>query len=117
MDFKHTSYSIEKEFPKLVRDNIPALIEKRSGKPAQVRTCATDEEFTNFLLQKLVEEATEVKFSPEHGNLQEELADVLEIIDSILTLKGWTMKDVIEVQTEKKNKNGGFEKRILLLSL
>jgi predicted house-cleaning noncanonical NTP pyrophosphatase (MazG superfamily) len=116
MDFISTNHPIENEFPKLVRDNIPDIILTNSGKPAQTRIVSDDNEYLSFLLKKMVEEASEVQFSVEHGNLQEELADVLEIIDAILNLKSISFESIRETQKEKKDKNGGFGKRIILLA-
>ncbi len=116
MEFIATDHPIEKEFPKLIRDNIPAIIESKTGKPGNVGVAASDEEYFAYLLQKLVEEASEAKVSLAHGNLEEELADVLEVVDAILALRGLTKDAILKVQDEKRNKNGGFKKRLLLLS-
>jgi len=115
MDFKFTDQAFENEYPKLVRDNIPALYKARTGKDAKIKTIRSDEEFLKFLLKKMVEEARELEYSVKVGNTQEELADVLEIISAILDLKGWSLEGVTRVQKDKRDKNGGFEKRIILL--
>ncbi len=44
------------------------------------------------------------------------MADVFEIITAMLEVKKLTIEDIIAVQKEKREKNGGFEKRILMLS-
>jgi predicted house-cleaning noncanonical NTP pyrophosphatase (MazG superfamily) len=116
MEFTPTNHPIENEFPKLIRDKIPGIIESKTGKPANTTVIPTDEEYLSYLLQKIVEEASEVKYSVEHGNMQEELADVLELVDAILAFKGWSKEIVLNIQKEKREKNGGFEKRLLLLS-
>ena len=115
MDFQPTNFPIENEFPKLIRDKIPDIIALRGAK-ANTQTLASDEEYLMFLLKKMLEEATELQHSEEVGNMQEELADVLEIIQAIVKLKNWTMEEIVTVQKEKREKNGGFEKRILMLS-
>jgi len=53
--------------------------------------------------------------SLEKGNMEEDLADALELIYAIMKLKGWAMSDIAAIQKEKREKNGGFEKKILLL--
>lgn len=113
MDFTPSDLPIENEYPKLVRDRIPEKIESK-GLKAKTRILA-DGEFLKFLVKKMVEESTELVHSLEKGNTQEELADVLEIIDAILKLKVWKTEDIVAVQKEKRQKNGGFEKKILLL--
>jgi predicted house-cleaning noncanonical NTP pyrophosphatase (MazG superfamily) len=115
MDFKPTNLPIESEYPKLVRDNIPAIIKAKEGIDVKARILEDDEEYLKYLLKKMVEEATELQHSEKVGNTREELADVLEIINSILKLKNWTMEDIAKVQKDKREKNGGFEKRILML--
>ena len=117
MDFTHTNYDFEKEYPKLVRDNIPAIIHNKTGKPADITLAESDEEYLKFLLKKLVEESLEAAKSSEHNNLNEELADVMEVVGAIVKLKGWKLEDILKIQEEKRSKNGGFEKRIILKSL
>ncbi|MBL8030310.1 MAG: nucleoside triphosphate pyrophosphohydrolase [Candidatus Doudnabacteria bacterium] len=116
MNLKPTSYPKENELPKLVRDNIPTLYQKRAGKIAQTRIAKSDTEYLKYLLKKVTEEATEVKHSLKHNNLLEEIADVYEVIEAILKLKGWSLKDVKKIQNSKREKNGGFNKRIILLT-
>jgi len=40
----------------------------------------------------------------------------MEIIEAVLKLKGWSLEDIKKIQDEKRKKNGGFEKRIVLQS-
>ena len=115
MDFKPTNLPVENEYPKLVRDNIPNIIKSKIGKEPSTKIL-NDEEFLRYLAKKMIEESTEVQHSIEYGNMQEELADVQELIDTMLKFKGWTREDIAKTQKEKKAKNGGFEKRILLLN-
>ncbi len=116
MDFTSTDLPIENEYPKLVRDNIPQIIEQKTGKQPPMRILTDDNEFKEFLLRKVVEEAIELQHSAEHGNLEEELADVMELVESILALKGISKENLAAIQKEKRQKNGGFGKRILMLS-
>lgn len=115
MDFKFTDQAFENEYPKLVRDNIPAIYKASHGKEAKVKAIGSDEEYLKFLLKKMVEEAKELEYSVKVENTQEELADIFEIIAAILDLKGWSLEDIVKVQKNKQAKNGGFEKRIILL--
>lgn len=115
MDFQPTNLPIESEFPKLVRDKIPQIIKDKRGLDVSTRLAESDAEYLKFLLKKIKEEAAELEHSTVGGNMQEELADVFEIIYAILKLKGWTIEDIVAVQKEKRQKNGGFEKRILML--
>ena len=45
---------------------------------------------------------------------KEELADKLELIRAMAEYNGFTLEDIIEEADRKKERNGGFEKRLLL---
>ena len=102
------------EYPKLVRDRIPEIIKEDTGMAPECRTLSDDAEFLEALLQKAVEEASELRHSSETGDLEEELADLSEVIDAILALKGRVAEDIRKIQEQKREKRGGFEKRILM---
>ena len=116
MNFEPTNLPIENKYPKLVRDNIPNLIEARTGILPNTKIIADDTEFLKYLLKKVIEESSELEYSLEKGNMKEELADLFELITALLALKGWTMEDITVVQKAKREKNGGFDKRILMLN-
>ena len=103
---------MEREFNKLVRDNIPDII-ANNGEESVTRILA-DEEYKVELYKKLLEEANEVISSKTSDETIEELADVLEILKSIAELNGKKLDDVVEIAKQKRLKRGGFEKRIFL---
>lgn len=84
------------KYDKLVRDRIIEII--------------TDEEYREKLKEKLIEEAKEFC----EAESIEEMADVFEVITAWLAHKGWMIEEVVKVQQEKRDKRGGFEKRIVL---
>ena len=98
---------MEKIFNKLVRDNIPNIIDN-NGEVAVTRVL-DDEEYRKELYKKLLEEANEVINSTEEETL-EELADVLEILSSIASLNNKSIEDIIEIARMKREKRGGFQK-------
>ena len=102
-------------YPKLVRDRIPEIIRAKEGIDVEYRVLENDQEYLNALLDKMMEEAAELRKSPEEGNLEEELADIFEVIYAILSLQKKTIEDIVAIQKEKREKRGGFEKRILML--
>lgn len=102
---------MEKIFNKLVRDNIPNIIDN-NGEVAVTRVL-DDEEYKKELYKKLLEEANEVINSTEEETL-EELADVLEILSSIASLNNKSIEDIIEIARMKREKRGGFQKRLFL---
>ena len=103
---------MEKVFNKLVRDNIPDIIEN-NGEKAIIRIL-NDDEYRNELYKKLIEETNEVVSSKNKEETLEELADVLEVLKAIVNLENKTIDDVIEIANQKRLKRGGFDKRIFL---
>ena len=99
-------------FNKLVRDNIPNIIEN-NGEKAIIRILG-DEEYRVELYKKLLEESQEVINSQDTEDILEELADVLEVLKSIAELENRNLDDVIEIANQKRLKRGGFSKKIFL---
>jgi predicted house-cleaning noncanonical NTP pyrophosphatase (MazG superfamily) len=99
---------------KLIRDNIPEIIATNDRSP-NIKTITDDDEFFSFLKQKLVEEVNEFLEAADSDHAQEEIADIFEVIDEICDCKQYK-KDTIEAcKLHKKNKKGGFKKRLVLL--
>ena len=109
-------YSFEKrqqlEFNKLVRDNIPEKIEK-NGEEA-VTAELNKELFSSLLKRKLVEEALEVLDSKNDEDIIAELADILEVLDGILSQYQIDFNTVLSQKEIKRKKSGGFDKGIYL---
>ena len=97
-------------YEKLIRDKIPEII-KASGAKFETRVL-NNEEFRFELRKKLVEEAKEVL--EEDENLLNELADTLELVESIGKEKAYTLEDIRNKQLDIRKKRGGFEKKLLL---
>lgn len=115
--FQHTvtSLDIENEYPKLVRDRIPEIIKTEGARDVPVKIL-NDSDFEWWLRKKAIEEATELAEADSDSHLLEEIADVREILEELIRLKGFTTEQIQTVQTEKRQKRGGFDKRILMLS-
>lgn len=94
---------------KLVRDKIPQIIKDRGATP--VTYIADDSEYWERLKAKLQEEVDEVL---EDTNVNEELADVLEVIHAILAFKGVTFKELEQIRLKKNEERGGFKNKIIL---
>lgn len=97
-----------KTYNKLVRDRIPEIIEV-SGKTC-VTEILTDEDYLKMLDAKLDEELAEYH---KDQNI-EELADLLEVIRACAAARGYSIDALEHVRTEKADKRGVFEKKILL---
>lgn len=103
---------MEVVYDKLVRDNIPEIIRNNDGKP--IYRVLNDNEYWEYLLKKDTEELKEVRASLSIEDRKKELADKLELIIAMSEFSGFTLQDVIEEANRKRNKNGGFQKRLLL---
>ena len=99
-------------YNKLVRDNIPRIIEQNGEKP--IIEILSDNDYELELLKKLKEECSEVMTSKSSDELLEELADVYEVLNALARIQNKTMDDVVKIAEQKKLKRGGFEKKIYL---
>lgn len=100
-----------KEYNKLVRDLIPEIIEKE-GKKANIEIL-DEKRYVEELNKKLVEEVNEYL----KDETMEELGDVVEVVLAILKVGGYNLGDLVEIMDEKKEKRGGFDKKIFLKSV
>ena len=96
-------------YNKLVRDKIPEEIDSELGRKSKYRILS-DDEYLIELDKKVLEEANE--FIEE--NSIEELGDLMEVINAIMKLKGYTMEEVYKVMNDKVGRKGAFNKRIYL---
>lgn len=99
-------------YNKLVRDNIPEIIVGNGGKP-YTRVLDRDE-YKRELEKKLNEEYQEVLGATTSEDRIEELADMIEIIEALAVLEDKNLEDVIKVQEQKREKRGGFNKKVFL---
>ncbi|OGY97874.1 MAG: hypothetical protein A2855_02260 [Candidatus Liptonbacteria bacterium RIFCSPHIGHO2_01_FULL_57_28] len=98
------------EYHKLVRDKIPAIIEKNGGK--YVARVAGEEEFLAKLRDKLKEEVEEFLASSK----SEEIADIYEVLDALMKAMKADKNEVLAIQKQKRQDRGGFEEKIILES-
>lgn len=98
-------------YKKLVRDKIPEIIEN-NGDICETRTLSGDE-FQMELKKKLIEESKEVLNCPKE-KLVDELVDVLEIINGLIDTNQLKIEDVEKEMKLKREKRGGFDKKIFL---
>lgn len=94
------------KYNKLVRDRIPEILDGKGV--SYEKRVADDAEYKSELIKKLGEEVEE--FMAEGS--PEELADVLEVTESLLKLADY--KETEKIKLEKKEKRGGFDKKIIL---
>ena len=100
-----------KVYNKLVRDKIPEIIEKNNQKGEF--EILNNREFLKQLHVKLQEEVKEYLES----NEIEELADLEEVVRSILKARNIKYEEFEKIRMEKVSKRGSFEKKIFLKSV
>lgn len=102
---------MEQVYNKLVRYNIPNIIEQ-SGKKCFTETLSK-EEYINALNEKIGEELAEYISEP----CLEELADMVEVIYTVTVARGFSLEELESTRKAKAEKRGGFKKRIFLRSV
>ena len=98
------------DYNKAIRDKIPEIIEK-SGQKCKVDSLS-DGDFLKELEKKLVEELDEYQESKS----VEELADILEVIYRISSLRGTTQEQLDKIRMNKATDRGAFENNLFLIS-
>lgn len=93
----------------LVRDRIPEIIAAEGRKP-RVRVLS-DEEFEAALLDKLLEEVTEL-LEAEPENRLDEAADVYEVLLTLVAGQGFAADDLAVAADSKRHTRGGFAQRL-----
>ena len=97
-----------KEYDKIVRDNIPTIIEN-SGSKCKIEI-VSDEEALLYLYTKLTEEVNEFLESKDIH----EIADVIEVLYAICDRMKITRATLETIRQKKENENGGFKNNIIL---
>lgn len=106
-------------YQKLVRDNIPAIIEKK-GKTFVTRKL-TDKEYEDALTNKLQEEVAELLeayTAKERSALDcaEEMADIMEVLYAMGKTCAVSKREIEQVRSQKASEKGTFSKKIFLVS-
>lgn len=99
------------EYDKLVRDRIPEIIRENGEEPEIERL--EDDEIEAYVLEKVVEEARELRESGE----KEELADLLEVVEKMMEIEEWSEEELEKLREEKNRERGGFDENIVLKSV
>jgi predicted house-cleaning noncanonical NTP pyrophosphatase (MazG superfamily) len=70
----------------------------------------TDDELLSELHRKLLEEAKE--FDPNKPQAVSELADIMEVVESLALQLGSSVDDLKMIQQDRRTNRGGFEAKI-----
>lgn len=96
------------KYNKLVRDKIPQLIEESGRK--QTSRILNEDEYFDALIDKVVEEIQEFRGS----GIEEEIADVYEVLDCLVKLKGYEPMHIDYIRLIKRDARGSFLDKIML---
>jgi predicted house-cleaning noncanonical NTP pyrophosphatase (MazG superfamily) len=99
-------------YNKLIRDHIPEII-RSTGKQYETVVMMEDE-YTQALRSKLVEEAQEA-LQAMPGDLATELADLQEVMAALMVVYGISPEHVNALQIARREDRGGFEQRLKLI--
>lgn len=97
---------------RLVRDDALAAWTV-PGAEHQVRPVRGIGEHIMLLRKKLLEEAGEVAFADDRGEIVKELADVWEVVRSIAVLHAIDPHEVLAVADYRRQQSGGFERGLV----
>jgi predicted house-cleaning noncanonical NTP pyrophosphatase (MazG superfamily) len=97
---------------KLVRDKIVELSIQEGI--TNIVTEIAHEEYLKSLNAKLIEEAYEVVSASNKQELIEELADLLEVLNTIAATNNIELQTIDEIRLKKKEAKGGFVNKIYL---
>ena len=103
---------MEQVFNKLVRDNIPEIIENKGEIPV-VRVLG-DDEFRLELIKKLGEECAEVATATSSIDVLQELADLLEVIKALARIENKNLDNIVALAGQREATRGAYTKRIFL---
>ncbi|MED4781013.1 nucleoside triphosphate pyrophosphohydrolase [Brevibacillus choshinensis] len=102
-------------YNKLVRDKIPQIIRDK-GKECEVLQL-NENSYVEMLNAKLDEEINEYKNAGGDKEVVEELADLVEVVYSILKQNGISIEEFEKVRLQKREERGGFDERQLLVKV
>ena len=105
--------NMKQYYYKLVRDKIPEVI-KNSGGDYEIKILR-DKKFEKELIKKVGEEASGLIKAKDREELAAEIADVLDVIEEIITLKAIDKRLIKAKQKENNRRKGGFKKKLFLI--
>ncbi len=102
-----------KKYNKLIRDRILEIIKDAGEKPFW-RTL-NQKEYLREIKKKIVEEAKELIKANDKKGIVDEIVDIQELIDVLISEIGLRKLEIKKQQKLKNKKRGGFKKRLFLI--
>jgi predicted house-cleaning noncanonical NTP pyrophosphatase (MazG superfamily) len=103
---------MEKIYNKLIRDKVPEIIEADNERP--IYRVLSEEEYSVALLDKFHEELLELSSANNKEEIVKELSDLQELIRAYAEFNGMSLEEILESTDGRREKRGGFTKRIFL---
>lgn len=100
-------------YNKLVRDLIPAKIERR-GEAHSIRAIEDPDEFEQELLKKVIEEATALSAAGSREEFLAEYADLMVVLDALTLHLEFSEADITTALGENVEKKGLYKNRHFL---
>jgi predicted house-cleaning noncanonical NTP pyrophosphatase (MazG superfamily) len=106
-------YNPNATYNKLVRDRIPEIIQA-DGLLIETKQLS-DKEVIGLLKTKAIEEAQELEEAKELEDIKREMADILEILQSLADRLIIDMAEIEKLRQERAEKRGRFENGTFLV--
>ncbi len=102
-----------KKHNKLIRDRILEIIE--ANKEKSYFRILNKKEYIKEIKKKILEEAKELIEAKSKKEVINEIVDIQELIDVLISESGLTKLQIQKQQEVKNKKRGGFKKRLFLI--
>jgi len=102
-----------KKYNKLIRDRILEIIKAVGEKPYW--RVLGKKEYTKKIKKKILEEAKELTKAKNKKEIVNEIVDIQELIDVLVSELGLTKLQIQKQQKVKNKKRGGFRKKLFLI--
>lgn len=96
---------------KLIRDKLPDIVKTEEETSLDCRVL-NDIDYQNALKNKLIEESFEVRSADTREDMIDELADVMEVFQSIADSFSLSFEEIVQRQNARKMERGGFSGKI-----
>ena len=102
-----------KKYNKLIRDRILEIIQAAGENPFS--RVLNKKEYIKELKRKILEEAEELISAKNKKEIINEIVDIQELLDVIISEIGLTKSQIKQQQKIKNRKKGGFKKKLFLI--
>ncbi len=102
-----------KKYNKLIRDKILEIIRAAGERPYW--RILNGKEYLREIKKKILEEAEELIGAKDKKGIIDEIVDIQELTDVLISETGLTKSEIQKEQKIKNKKRGGFKKRLFLI--